>query len=1846
MKQLGNEKATKTIVARLAVLLITLAMLITSLPFGLMAYANEAEDTQKSTEQGSDTAQAQTEPKNEAAEAPKQDAKEQPKKEEPKDNAPKEDAKKATKDTAENEDSDNGVLEVSSPTGSYTVDFYFTAEDGTETEYHLKGGTSIMLSELFKKLGIDRNTADIKETVFTDNELVKFVKEGDDYRVISLKPFDTEESLTITFEDGDVIKMRVEDENRTLDYNINWNLDGNGTLTIRLLNSATSGGFTTDRTTQAAWNSFWATGPGASTYIRSRVKKVIIKKNENNVGINVDDMAIAYMFSGFNNLESVEIQEGALSGSPKNIASMFRDCKKLTEIKGLENLDTTKVTDMSSTFNGVGSDTTGEGLKLDLSSWKNNEKVHNLQNMFANSRVEEVILNNENFKTRPYANGGCQMGAMFYNANKLKKIDMSNITLTGRPDSSSGNGHSTTQEAGGILSTNRNGNPTLETVIMNNTKFVDMANFNGMFSNCPNLKKVEMKSSNPGDMAPDAEYMDKMFANSGIGQLDVSGFGELGKIVNMDGFVEGCKGLEVLNISNLDNSIIGPKNKRHSITPGQDGYIDDRTEAVKIGAIEFGRALFGLDDNGKSKSIDTELPVLKTIYANNSKVWMCFNNRGLPGQEYYNAAYDSDIYYFTDKIIQFAADDETHTTITTDRDYIDLITDRDGTNVPKTVPEQDPLPDAEKNINIKDGDLNTNGPGMLAPGVYFIGQPNRLDPAEASMCDTFYRIAYIGQVPYDVECDHPDLIQHDGQDNTYITTKAMEWPNTGDKTIDCSSKPIKITYKDAAIDVNGKKHDVLIEVTKITFKDIGNIPTDPGTDKVQHDNNKYIPENREYYRPILQANKSDGVQFMNYVRYAYGIDEPWSSEYDCLSKGSGTDIEFKISIVGASEDTSFVFKGEDMDVAKSQEWNNSDEDACEDELPIKKNTYGLGGEGFVLGSGNDLGTVKFAEHTGLVLVDDTIMATGSDPHTPWSEFTVKANAYSGAEYKWTSGISCTSYALRNTKAQDVGATSLQPQVLKELINGTLEDDQFEFVLEKVSTNPDGAPEPENLPQPKKNTADGKVTFDKLNYKTEGKNSLIDGSDKTHYYPGTSPVGNEHGKGKHNKFTYTYKVYEKIPADAQTIAGHKVKDSIIYDETEHVVKIVITTPENDTEMVHGIKAEIYVDKTPGAEVTPDKTYWHREKACVDCSNGTPTTISADKWYDKDGEEIQDPNPIPLSNLIFKNKKIDPVELKIPVQKILQGRSWKDTDEFAAGLVLVSNDAPMPDHTQIIGDGRKVSEVLINNEDTPVRNDDDKIIGYKDTFKPITYTVYDLGKTYEYDVRELMPSESSAAPIPGVTYDTKEYDVIVKITLDETDPDDPKLVATAEYKDKDGEVTISSFTNIYDAEETDYKMEAVKDFWDVSKEEEIQLEAGEFTFAVKPIGENAAIAPMPAGYEGSGADRRYYKTNERDGDIEFEGHPDQIKDGMVFNYKELLAAGIDDADLHSDKGVDFEYVIYEIIPGTPEGITKGKTLTSKETLVNNEDGTYSVIGDDEETVYDGVHHTRKITVKVIQGDAMETGETVTIDDQPYKVYKDFKEVEYYKIDGKAYKRSDNTPYTPDLETLDVEGHPDDHKACYYISEKGGESKEIPMSEVEGYDPKRHHFKVNEEGEEVQGAPIFINYRFEQKYVDLKVKKVWDDGNDSDKIRPKSITMTITSDEGDYKPKDLVIKGSSWTASEKLPVWEFDIKTEKLKKITYSVEESNVPTGYEVSYSPDPSAITLNSDKSEFALTVTNKHVPKKKPSDDKDDDGDKTDKANQRGANTGDSNNAAIWITLMAAAVVAVVAVIIRRRRTNA
>ncbi len=1334
-----------------------------------------------------------------------------------------------------------------------------------------------------------------------------------------------------------------------------------------------------------------------------------------------------------------------------------------------------------------------------------------LNYMFADCTALEKVTGLEHFDTSDA--GG--LARMFSGCTSLKEIDLSSMKNTGRMQ----NMQNMFRDSG------------VETVKMpgSDFKLKDNALLANMFQDCKNLKTIDMNGFKPSN----AKNMSNMFKGcTSLEELDVSSFGTLTHIVNMDGFVEGCTALTTLNIDNLDNSRIGPTSDR--------GHTSSEADSGITGAPDYGRALFGKDGNGKGKSIDTELPNLTTISAKNSKVWMVHNNRGVPGNEYYNAANDSEIYYFTKKQMTFAADAGGVTTqITTDRDYIDLITDRDGANVPTVDPAQNPLPDASKNINIKDGDLNTNGAGMLAPGVYTIKSEDRTTPAEPAMCDTYYRIAYLGEVPYEVtgiDDDDEELIVVEGNDNTYINTQYKDWPTTGDYVIDRSSKPIKITYKEAAVDMNGRKADVVITITKITFKDLDRIPTDPdytGEGRREHENNNYVNGWEEdgiwyqsYFRPVLQANKSDGIRFHNYVKDGSHDSPNPEDSHNCLSKGSGTDIDFKIEIKGAPADTSFVFKGEDLDVAANQNWIADSDDACKDKLPVQNAIYGDGGEGFILGAGNDVGTLKFAEHTGLVAIGNKVITTGSDPDTSWSEFTVKADAQ-GASYTWTSGIACTTHALRNTKPQNAGSTKLQLQALKVLLNGTLANDQFEFKLEQTGKTPDSAPDPTNNDQTKKNDANGKVTFDVMEYGP----AVDDG-----YFPGANPV------------TYTFKVKEKIPTDAQTISGYKVKDSIIYDETEHTITVVITPPANETEMIRGIKAEIYVDKTPGAGVTPDETVWHQDKDCVDCSNGSMESISEDAWYDEDGNKIDDPNPISLSSLEFKNTELE-TTVEVPVEKILEGRTWKDSDAFGAALELEAedNDTPMPEDVKTSADDIRYSEVDITSEDTPVKNDDDKVIGYSDSFGAITYTASDIGKTYEYIVRELTPAEDELDAIPGITYDKDtKYTAKVAITLDDTDPDNLKLVATLTVNDEEDDQ--ARFTNKYNANKTVYKMDAMKNYHNVNTGDGMPLEGGEFEFALKPIGDNAAIAPMPKDATGTGADRIYTTENDADdGDIDFEDVDakdinDGLGDGLLFDYQALLDAGVSDEALHTDEGVDFEYEMWELIPGT----SGGPDLKDGETLVNNNDGTWSVVGDDGyEIVYDGIHHTRKITVKVVMTE----------------------------IDGVM---------TP---VLDVEGHSDDHATDFYI-DKDGQAQDV--SNIPDYDAKKRHFKDSDDD---LGAPIFINYYFNQSYGSIEITKVWDDADDQDGIRPDSVVVSIECDEGDLEIDDVTITGDSWSETvDSLPVYELDIATEQLKKVTYIVKEISKPAGYEVTYDPEELEFQFDEDQDfKVALTITNKHVP---------------------------------------------------------
>ena len=109
----------------------------------------------------------------------------------------------------------------------YTVDFHY---DGYE--YNICGEGSVLLSQIFSAFGIDEDVSG-STVAFTDDTLLKTEKvtssekneRADDWRLISLAPFSTEEKLTVNLENGKVIEIGVTDDTsnreiRVLDLNI------------------------------------------------------------------------------------------------------------------------------------------------------------------------------------------------------------------------------------------------------------------------------------------------------------------------------------------------------------------------------------------------------------------------------------------------------------------------------------------------------------------------------------------------------------------------------------------------------------------------------------------------------------------------------------------------------------------------------------------------------------------------------------------------------------------------------------------------------------------------------------------------------------------------------------------------------------------------------------------------------------------------------------------------------------------------------------------------------------------------------------------------------------------------------------------------------------------------------------------------------------------------------------------------------------------------------------------------------------------------------------------------------------------------------------------------------------------------------------------------------------------------------------------------------------------------------------------------------------------------------------------------------------------------------------------
>ena len=178
--------------------------------------------------------------------------------------------------------------------------------------------------------------------------------------------------------------------------------------------------------------------------------------------------------------------------SPTSTARWFHSCAGITSIEGLENLNTSAVTNMSSMFYGCSS-----LIKIDLSGF-NTSSVASMSTMFYGcAKLESLDLSS--FDTKNVTN----LVAMFYGCSALKDINVSSF----------------------------------------NTKNVDDLEY--LFFGCSQLQKLYVTNFNTSKVT----NMEALFANcSSLKELDLSSF-TTNNVTNIQMLFSDCTSLQTIYVS-------------------------------------------------------------------------------------------------------------------------------------------------------------------------------------------------------------------------------------------------------------------------------------------------------------------------------------------------------------------------------------------------------------------------------------------------------------------------------------------------------------------------------------------------------------------------------------------------------------------------------------------------------------------------------------------------------------------------------------------------------------------------------------------------------------------------------------------------------------------------------------------------------------------------------------------------------------------------------------------------------------------------------------------------------------------------------------------------------------------------------------------------------------------------------------------------------------------------------------------------------------------------------------------------------------------------------------------------
>ena len=225
-------------------------------------------------------------------------------------------------------------------------------------------------------------------------------------------------------------------------------------------------------------------------------------------------------------IKTVVFDASFANARPTSCYCWFSGCNNLTEIKGIEYLNTEKVTNMGFMFSSCKALTS-----LNLSNF-NTEKVTDMRGMFKECS-DLTSLDLSNFNTEKVTN----MSSMFYNCSDLTSLDLSNFNTA------------------------------------------KVTNMNYMFYNCNKLTSLDLSSFNTAEVTK----MDNMFRScTDLTSLDLSNF-NTAKVEDMSYMFKSCKALTSLDLSSFNTAKVTNMTEMFNNCPALTTiYVSDKFVTTKV----------------------------------------------------------------------------------------------------------------------------------------------------------------------------------------------------------------------------------------------------------------------------------------------------------------------------------------------------------------------------------------------------------------------------------------------------------------------------------------------------------------------------------------------------------------------------------------------------------------------------------------------------------------------------------------------------------------------------------------------------------------------------------------------------------------------------------------------------------------------------------------------------------------------------------------------------------------------------------------------------------------------------------------------------------------------------------------------------------------------------------------------------------------------------------------------------------------------------------------------------------------------------------------------------------------